>query len=158
MATANMITKPVEANVPTTEIPIKQYNRWVLMEQVMDGFVKAGVIDLDDIRSMEDDIIEEYTSYRKETPEELALAFICLDCKTDTSEIGEYYMIQFDLWKQIHPADKGMLCIGCVEKRLGRILCGKDFTNAIVNEPEWGTKSERLLNRLQDWKWAPDED
>lgn len=75
-------------------------------------------------------------------------AFRCLGCGVDTSWLDEYYMIQDELWFEVNPVCDGMLCIGCVEQRLGRELKSEDFTKVPVNDIEWGFKSERLMNRL----------
>jgi hypothetical protein len=46
-----------------------------------------------------------------------------------------------------------MLCIGCLEKRLGRKLNILDFTVCVVNCLDCDEyKSERLINRLQSNK------
>lgn len=74
-------------------------------------------------------------------------AFICLDCGVDTNELGEYYMLRDTVWEQALPAVDGMLCIGCVEKRLGRELNGHDFIDAPIND-DHVNMSPRLLNRL----------
>ncbi len=67
----------------------------------------------------------------------------CVDCGIDTIEIDEYYMVWNDIW----PLEgRGMLCIGCLENRLGRELTREDFTDAPINEIF--TYSDRLKNRL----------
>jgi hypothetical protein len=74
----------------------------------------------------------------------------CLDCKVSTAEDGvnEYYMVNLELWMQVNPARKGMLCIGCLETRLGRRLRPDDFTHAPINSVrEW--HSERLRSRIE---------
>lgn len=58
----------------------------------------------------------------------------CLDCGVDTFKTEEYYIVQNDLWRAANPKILGMLCTGCLEKRLGRELCPSDFTSAPVNE------------------------
>lgn len=75
--------------------------------------------------------------------------FICLDCGVNTHPltedgINEYYMVYDYIW----PIGKqdGMLCIDCLEKRIGRKLVPGDFTKAPVNAGF--NKSERLLDRL----------
>jgi len=73
----------------------------------------------------------------------------CSDCNRDTNVIDEYYMVKDELWEQAtatQQADK--LCIGCLEKRIGRQLTKHDFNDAPVNELSYGTKSDRLRNRL----------
>lgn len=56
----------------------------------------------------------------------------CQDCSIST--IGDnYYMIQHKLWKRVHPNYVGMLCLGCLEVRLGRPLIKADFIKAPVN-------------------------
>jgi hypothetical protein len=58
----------------------------------------------------------------------------CLDCGRDTIDIGHDYMIHNELWLSIHPKNDGKLCLTCVEKRLGRPLSTKDFSDLPINE------------------------
>jgi hypothetical protein len=52
----------------------------------------------------------------------------CMDCGFDIgSEPGHYYMLQADLWASINPRIEGMLCIPCLERRLGRKVCDDDL-------------------------------
>lgn len=60
--------------------------------------------------------------------------FLCMDCDVDTGKIGEHYMLIDATWNQIHDSNKGMLCIGCVETRLGRPLTKSDFNDSHVNK------------------------
>jgi hypothetical protein len=41
-----------------------------------------------------------------------------------------------------------ILCVGCLEQRLGRTLLRCDFANLPMNNPDDGYKSERLRQRL----------
>jgi Protein of unknown function (DUF2695) len=70
--------------------------------------------------------------------------FNCEDCGSD---YGEYYMVQNDLWRA-HGAGKGMLCIGCLEKRIGRKLCRQDFIDLPINKINPEAQSLRLQGRL----------
>jgi hypothetical protein len=70
--------------------------------------------------------------------------FSCADCGHD---YDEDYMVRDDIWR-VYGVGNGMLCIGCLEKRLGRQLCSQDFTKARCNDREWATKSLRLRGRL----------
>jgi len=77
--------------------------------------------------------------------------FMCWDCAVCTNCIGEYYMVHDDLWdaatEDCYP--DVMLCIGCLEARLGELLTKDDFTGAPVNDL-WGNfGSTRLRNRLR---------
>jgi hypothetical protein len=73
----------------------------------------------------------------------------CLDCKIDTLEIGEYYMVENELWKVANPKVEGMLCIGCLEKRLSRKLKCEDFLKCPLNYINmFNDSSDRLVNRL----------
>ena len=54
-------------------------------------------------------------------------SFLCLDCKKDTCELDEYYMLKDNIWREANPRIKGMLCLDCVERRLKRKLHKKDF-------------------------------
>lgn len=74
--------------------------------------------------------------------------FLCLDCKVDTGKIHEHYMLVDSTWFAIHGSKFGMLCIGCVEARLGRTLVASDFNDSHVNNPKLYPMSSRLLNRL----------
>jgi hypothetical protein len=69
----------------------------------------------------------------------------CVDCGIDCEEIGEGYMVRDDLWPI--GKDDGMLCIGCLERRLGRRLMRQDLDLG----GDWHTKrhlSARLRERL----------
>jgi hypothetical protein len=62
--------------------------------------------------------------------------FRCRKCGIDTLKIGEIYMLRDELWQLAiergrvpgKPGFEGMLCIDCVEGRLGRRLVYEDFT------------------------------
>jgi hypothetical protein len=80
----------------------------------------------------------------------IARHFCCLDCKADTGS-GEYYMLRGEIWLAANPKCSGMLCIGCVETRLGRTLMPEDFSDAPLNDPtnsRFGFKSARLMSRI----------
>lgn len=76
--------------------------------------------------------------------------FTCVDCTYDTNELGEYYMVQDEVWMQAQlDATDGMLCIGCLEQRIGRRLKPADFIDAPINLPAFHSeKSRRLSERL----------
>ena len=60
------------------------------------------------------------------------MSFKCIDCGIDTLRLGEYpYTVHDGLWSQakMRP-DGGMLCVGCLETRIGRRLCSADFDGA----------------------------
>ena len=59
--------------------------------------------------------------------------FICLDCDVNTALNNEYYMLESEVWKEAIPDLWGMLCLNCVELRLGRQLWPEDFTEAPLN-------------------------
>lgn len=79
----------------------------------------------------------------------------CLDCQVHTGVIGEYYMVNNDLWETYvgDPAmgadGSGMLCIRCLENRLMRRLEPSDFSDAPLNNIATPYhRSTRLLERL----------
>ena len=95
------------------------------------------------------------TTKTQVTPDEHAVRrrFYCLDCGFDTY-YGEYYMLADKLWLQANPKIDGMLCIGCVEKRLGRKLKKEDFINCPLNSFSgrftaggWPYRTKRLIDR-----------
>lgn len=90
-------------------------------------------------------------------PKKLTPFWACFDCAEDTDR--EYYMIHDDLWEQAgmghgwkYYSDPskldGLLCVGCLESRLGRQLTKEDFTDAPVNTIWMRYMSERLKNRI----------
>lgn len=81
----------------------------------------------------------------------------CVDCTTDTAQRGvdEYFMVTDKVWAAAGIDRRGgMLCVGCLEARLGRRLTAADFTAVPVNDWRSGPfglpwhGSARLLNRL----------
>jgi len=47
----------------------------------------------------------------------------CLDCGKDCmTDDKDYYMIQNDLWMKLVGSHNGMLCMDCLEARLGHKL------------------------------------
>jgi len=89
----------------------------------------------------------------------------CLDCKVDTKEINELYFLRDDIWALLKlPFHKytdddghswnrdGMLCIGCLEKRLGFRLRNRHFGQAPLNCAMTNKKSLRLLCRMHGYR------
>jgi hypothetical protein len=76
----------------------------------------------------------------------------CLDCAVDTVALGEYYMVRDEVWEQA-AGDDGMLCIGCLEKRLGRRLEPRDFLDIPMNREAFA--SPRLRARVLGIEEAP---
>ncbi len=61
-------------------------------------------------------------------------------------------MVDEEIWEQAGLSQRGgMLCIGCLEHRLGRKLWGCDFTDLPINDPNLFHKSSRLRARLTDF-------
>ena len=68
----------------------------------------------------------------------------CADCGAGTHTINEWYMVKKRVWKQAWAGrlkpwhalpGQQILCIGCLEKRIGRTLVPSDFPKAPVNDP-----------------------
>ena len=84
-------------------------------------------------------------------PTRLARAFLCVDCGRDTLALSEYYMVRAPVWQAAiragSPRDSaGMLCVGCLEARIGRTLRRVDFSEVPVNR--WKGRSRRLRARM----------
>jgi hypothetical protein len=72
--------------------------------------------------------------------------------------LGEYYMVVDSVWEQAWVGRRKswydkvygqeILCIGCLEQRIGRTLTSDDFTNVPVNDPTDPDISDRFRNRL----------
>lgn len=78
---------------------------------------------------------------------------LCNDCEMDTTPHPtegphEWYTVRDRVWNAV--MGPGYLCIGCLEKRLGRRLTPNDFTDAPVNGPPW---SFGATNRLNSRRW-----
>jgi hypothetical protein len=70
----------------------------------------------------------------------------CFDCGVDTVATGsDWYMVHNHLWKLAWPNTKQpsgpakkpfseILCLRCLELRLGRVLTRGDFTAAAIND------------------------
>lgn len=74
--------------------------------------------------------------------------WLCLDCGENTSQMKEHYFVRSDVWFSVMDSEVGMICIGCLETRLGRQLVGADFTDAWINDPRRNSMSARLVDRL----------
>jgi hypothetical protein len=85
----------------------------------------------------------------------------CCDCGLGTITAGEWYMVKPEVWEQawrgrrqpwqILVPGQMVLCVGCLENRLGRTLCADDFTDAAVNYPYRPDVYEsRVSDRLRD--------
>ena len=73
----------------------------------------------------------------------------CKDCGVDTHETKEYYMLKNKVWNSCVFNSLIMLCIGCIEKRLGRKLVPEDFMDCSLNSHfDFDDKSDRLLDRM----------
>jgi hypothetical protein len=88
----------------------------------------------------------------------------CCDCGLGTNTAGEWYMVKNSIWEQAWRGRRkawhavlgqAVLCIGCLEKRLGRTLVASDFTKAEVNDPHKRNISERMRDRLAAVDPAP---
>lgn len=69
----------------------------------------------------------------------------CIDCNDNTFFKGEYYMIHNQIWNSV--AQNGMLCIQCLEARLGRQLNSSDFTEYPINFGSF-PQSDLLYSRI----------
>ena len=55
-----------------------------------------------------------------------------LDCGLDTIKAGHYYMVADHVWAASGLlGDGGMLCLDCLQRRLGRELVLQDFTTIV---------------------------
>ena len=71
----------------------------------------------------------------------------CNDCHANIRDIKEYdYMLHNNIWGKV--GKKEHLCIGCLEKRLGRKLGPNDFDWSLPINWDNAPRSERLLDRM----------
>lgn len=79
------------------------------------------------------------------------LRLLCVDCGVNTHAVHEYYMVQHELWR-VHGAGRRMLCVGCLELRVGRQLVAADFLPCLLNSLPGALRSARLQARLHGRK------
>ena len=62
----------------------------------------------------------------------------CVDCDKETIGCGEYYRVSDELWTAsgMSPGS-GMLCLSCLEKRIGRPLSLEDFIAVLPSREAW---------------------
>ncbi len=70
--------------------------------------------------------------------------FDCLDCGVSTWETDEFYMVHDHLWLSAVPDGHGMLCIQCLEGRIGRALGHADFLPRQMNKHHYTPEPQRL--------------
>lgn len=58
-------------------------------------------------------------------------------------------MLHDPTWNLTGLGKFGMLCINCIEKRIGRKLNAKDFNNSYLNKPRTGSISNTLITRMR---------
>jgi hypothetical protein len=56
----------------------------------------------------------------------------CVDCGKNTFQTDDYYMVTHELWQK-YGVGEGMLCVGCIEKRIGHKLTREDLLNCPLN-------------------------
>lgn len=76
---------------------------------------------------------------------------MCTDCGHDVREMGEEYMVWDHIWikatyESFH-GRAGMLCIGCLENRLGRQLTRDDFKGGVPLN--WNTQDHNIIQSLR---------
>jgi hypothetical protein len=90
----------------------------------------------------------------------------CVDCGIGTITTEEWYMVKDEVWEQVWCGRRKswhqmpgteILCIGCLEQRLGRTLTATDFADAPINDPNEIRMSKRLRERLATTKCEPSQ-
>ncbi len=73
--------------------------------------------------------------------------WICIDCPRDTRH--EHYFVNNSVWfGEAKMPETGMLCVQCLEGRIGRRLEPSDFTDAFINDPRKNMMSDLLRSRI----------
>jgi hypothetical protein len=73
----------------------------------------------------------------------------CVDCHRATGRIGHFYSVEDAVWRLSGLSTiGGVLCLDCLEKRIGRPLAVEDFkpTFSEENRRAWGGQ-DRMLPR-----------
>lgn len=103
-----------------------------------------------------DDYMDDTFFFNKVTLTKIALGAIellgcwdCFSCGVDTFALGEDFYVQDDLWRTY--GVEGVLCILCLEKRLGRPLEPADFKSPGIDRPPHFphyVRSDRFKDRV----------
>jgi hypothetical protein len=81
---------------------------------------------------------------------------LCIDCGIDTIAIGEFYAVCDTVWARSGLGENdGMLCVGCLERRIGRKLRRADFIVCTREGEPWCGRSARYVDRLGRGRPAP---
>ena len=73
--------------------------------------------------------------------------WFCVDCGRDCHL--EHYFVHNEVWRGLaRMPEHGMLCVDCLEKRIGRELIPEDFTNAHINNPKTNQMTDVLKKRI----------
>jgi hypothetical protein len=87
----------------------------------------------------------------------------CADCLMDTFDTAEDYWVTDEIWLlawsnrpsiaplgfELPETGRGrVLCIACLEQRIGRTLNRDDFPNVAVNYQSRYRRSQRVLDRM----------
>ena len=71
----------------------------------------------------------------------------CMDCKKDClKNEKDYYMIQHDLWLKLVGSHNGMLCMDCLETRLGHKLRKEEILPCPLTE-QFNSYTKEILNK-----------
>jgi len=81
--------------------------------------------------------LKRYERQERREQRRIRRRFLCLDCRFDTLD-EHYYMVSDELWAAtgLGPHD-GMLCLYCLEQRIGRRLVFADFTALVPSACAW---------------------
>jgi hypothetical protein len=121
--------------VPTREV-VNAVRRYNLSEEVDDLYqdLNRRKLDLDGLQALQRLLKDLLNPIRQQ--------FLCMDCGCDTSGgcssvrtgNGDYYMVHDELWDSVVPETRGMLCLACLGKRLGRPVIRADLKNLPIND------------------------
>lgn len=115
-------------------------------------WLMAVEMDYDEFAGRDRYTIPELIRMATHATDMLEVTWDCFSCGVDTFALGEDYAVHNELWRTY--GVEGVLCIGCLEMRLGRKLGPGDFPegfaardNRSEHFPNY-CRSERLNDRL----------
>lgn len=78
----------------------------------------------------------------------------CCRCGVDVKKLKETaFMLRDTLWECITVnTNIRLLCLSCIEENIQRKLDYSDFELLSVNDPDFGQKSDKLLDRVKGFK------
>jgi hypothetical protein len=150
----------IDHHQPALPLQFSEHTLWTVLQNMQRELaeVKARLTDLEDLdiemRLTDLEVMSDDDDDDDDCPPPL-----CADCGVDTCPVdrgfrAEFFMVHDEVWAAAGMG-AGYLCVGCLERRLGRQLTPGDFTACELNDLavaddrySWSWRTPRLVARM----------